>query len=76
MIGSEEKFRLFIIARLQRNGRLSLAKKPLPSNSKLLGLQPKLDDGGLMRSDGRLKHAKFLPFDVRYQVILLKTLNY
>ena len=27
--------------------------KPLPSNSKLLGLQPKLDDDGLMRADGR-----------------------
>ena len=28
--------------------------KTLPSNSKLLGLQPKLDEDGLMRSDGRL----------------------
>ena len=44
--------------------------KPLPSNSKLLGLQPKLDDDGLMRSDGRLKRAKFLPYDVRYPVLL------
>ena len=44
--------------------------KPLPSNSKLLGLQPKLDDTGLMQADGRLKHAEFLPYDVRYPVIL------
>ena len=44
--------------------------KPLPSNSKLLGLQPKLDDDGLMRSDGRPKYAKFLPYDVRYPVLL------
>ena len=44
--------------------------KPLPSSSKLLGLQPKLDDDRLMRSDGRLKHAEFLPCDVRYPIIL------
>ncbi|MCG8034838.1 MAG: DUF1759 domain-containing protein, partial [Candidatus Thiodiazotropha taylori] len=44
--------------------------KPLPTNSKLLGLQPKLDDDGLMRADGRLKHAQFLSYDVRYPVIL------
>ena len=43
--------------------------KPLPSNSKLLGLQPKLDDDGLMQSDGRLNNAMFLPYDVRYQFI-------
>ena len=44
--------------------------KPLPPSSKLLGLQPKLDDDGLMRSDGRLKHAQFLPYDVRHPIIL------
>ena len=44
--------------------------KPLPSSSKLLVLQPKLDDDGLMRSDGRLKHAEFLAYDVRYPIIL------
>lgn len=44
--------------------------KPLPSSSKLLGLQSKLDDDGLMRPDGRLKHAEFLPCDVRYPIIL------
>ena len=44
--------------------------KPLPSNSKLLGLQPKLDDDGLMRSDGRLTHAEFLSYDVRFPIIL------
>ena len=45
-------------------------RKTLPSNSKLLGLQPQLDDDGLMRSDRRLKHAKFLSYDVRYPVLL------
>ena len=50
---------------------LSLSRgKPLPSNSRLLGLQPRLDDDGLMRADGRLKHAEFLSYDVRYPVIL------
>ena len=44
--------------------------KALPSGSKLLGLHPKLDDDGLMRSDGRLKYAKFLSYDVRFPVIL------
>ena len=45
-------------------------EKVLSSSSKLLGLQPKLDSDGLMRSDSRLKHAKFLSYDVRYPVIL------
>ena len=44
--------------------------KPLPSDSKLLGLHPRLDDDGLMRSDGRLKNAKFLSYDVQHPVIL------
>ena len=46
------------------------SRKSLPRNSKLLGLQPKLDDDGLMRSDGRLKHAEFLSYDVRCPTIL------
>ena len=45
-------------------------RKHLQSSSKLLGLQPKLDDDGLMRCDGRLKHAEFLAYDVRYPIIL------
>ena len=44
--------------------------RPLPKSSKLLGLKPNLDDDGLMRSDGRLKGAKFLAYDVRYPIIL------
>ena len=44
--------------------------RSLPAHSKLLRLQPKLDDDGLLRSDGRLKNAKFLSYDVRYPVIL------
>ena len=44
--------------------------RPLPSNCKLLSLQPKLDSDGLIRCDSHLKHAKFLSYDVRYLVIL------
>ena len=44
--------------------------RSLPANSKILKLQPRLDDDGLLRSDGRLKNAKFLSYDVRYPVIL------
>ena len=44
--------------------------RPLPKSSKLLGLKPNLDDDGLMRSDRRLKQAKFLAYDVRYPIIL------
>ena len=44
--------------------------KRLPSNSKLLALKPKLDEDGLMRSDGRLAYAQFLSYDERYPVIL------
>ena len=46
------------------------SRKPLPSNSKLLGLQPKLDDDGRMRSDGRLTQTEFLSYDVRFPIIL------
>ena len=44
--------------------------RQLSSNSKIIGLQPKIDDDGLMRSDGRLQNAKFLSYGVRYPVIL------
>ena len=45
--------------------------RPLPSNSKLLSLKPKLDNDGLIRSDERLTNAKFyISYDVRHPVIL------
>ena len=44
--------------------------RSLPAHSKLLKLQPRLDDDGLLRSDSRLKNAKFLSYDVRHPVIL------
>jgi len=45
-------------------------KKEIASNSKLISLYPRLDSDGVMRSDGRLTYAEFLPYDVRYPIIL------
>ena len=39
--------------------------KSIPQNSKLLSLNPILDEDGLLRSDGRLRNADYLPFDAR-----------
>ena len=36
-------------------------RRPLPTNNKLLALKPKLDNDGLMRSDGRLQMLNFFP---------------
>ena len=44
--------------------------KSVPQNSKLLSLNPILGEDGLLRSDGRLRYADYLPFDARYTVIL------
>ena len=42
------------------------AKKPIPNRSKPLPLNPRLDEDGLMRSEGRLIYAEYLLYDVRY----------
>ena len=39
----------------------------LPRNSKLLRLNPKLDKDGIVLSDGRLKYAEVLPFNVAFR---------
>ena len=44
--------------------------REIPKTSKLLSLNPRIDEHGLVRCDGRLKYAEFLPFDVRYPIIL------
>ena len=44
--------------------------KPLPMSSKLLALNPRVDEDGVMRSDGRLENAEFLPYNVKYPIIL------
>ena len=49
---------------------LSLTKKKeIPSNSKLTHLYPRLDGDGVIRSDGQLTNAEFLPYNVRYPII-------
>ena len=58
-----EAFTMEYIALLKGGKKLSL-------QSKLLGLSPRLDDNKIMRSDGWLKYAEFLPYDVRYPIIL------
>ena len=53
------------------NEYLSLQQqRELPKKSKLLGLQPSLDEEGQMRCDGRLKYAEFLPQEPRFPIIL------
>ena len=44
--------------------------KSVPQSIKLLSLNPIIDADGLLRSDGRLRYANYLPFDARYPVIL------
>ena len=45
-------------------------KKPIEGKSKLLSLNPFLDEDGLMRANSRLKNADYLPFSTRFPVIL------
>ena len=46
------------------------AGKELPSGSKLLPLRPVLDEDGVLRCDGRLRYADFLPWETRHPIIL------
>ena len=49
--------------RLLKNG------KGIVSSSKLLCLQPTIDDYGIMRSNSRIVNAEFLQIETRYRVI-------
>ena len=44
--------------------------RSLPKNSRLLKLMRKFDNDGLLRCDGRLCYAEFIPYDVRFPIIL------
>jgi len=44
--------------------------KPIPKKSCLIKLMPKIDEVGLIRCDGRLQFAEFLPNDMRFPIIL------
>lgn len=45
-------------------------KKQLSTHSKLLGLCSKLDSEGMLRSDGQLTYAQFIPYNVWHPIIL------
>ena len=47
-----------------------LQTRELPKNSKLLGLKPRLDEEGHIRSEGRLRYAEFLSEDAQFPIIL------
>ena len=47
-----------------------IRERTLPRKSRLLKLMPKVDNDGILRCDGRLGYAKFLPYDVRFPIIL------
>ncbi|XP_067667337.1 uncharacterized protein [Haliotis asinina] len=50
---------------------LAVAKgKSISKSSKLINLHPVLDDDGLLRSDGRLTHADYLPYQTKFPIIL------
>ena len=44
--------------------------KPISKKSQLIKLNPCIDEDGIIRCDGRLKFADFLPYDTRFQIIL------
>ncbi|XP_064637186.1 uncharacterized protein LOC135493632 [Lineus longissimus] len=48
---------------LRRGGKIH-------KTSKLSDLNPRIDENGVLRSDGRLTQAEFLPFETKYPVIL------
>ena len=44
--------------------------KPISKKSQLIKLNPCIDEDGIIRCDGRLKFADFLPYDTRFPIIL------
>lgn len=46
------------------------SEKSITKKSQLIKLNPCIDDDGVMRSDGRLKLAGFLPYDTRLPITL------
>ena len=46
------------------------AGRGLPSTSKLQPLKPVLDEEGVLRCDGRLRYAEYLPWETCYPIIL------
>ena len=47
-------------------------RKEISTNSKLLKLRPWLGEMGVIRCEGRLKYADYLPYSAKYPIILPK----
>lgn len=45
-------------------------KKPISQKSPLVKLSPRLDDNGIIRLEGRLMYAEYLPHDMKFPIIL------
>ena len=45
-------------------------KKQLNKESRLLALNPFIDEDNTMRANTRLKYAEYLPYDTRFPIIL------
>ena len=70
-----EDAEVHIIHRMQRivfkeEYLLISSGKKLPNNSKLLYLNPVIDEDGLIRSNGRLEYANYLSFETKHPIIL------
>ena len=66
---------LAIIRDAQKEGfkedyKALIAKRPLPTNSPLIKLNPRLDESGVIRSGSRLEFADYLPYDTKFPIIL------
>ena len=48
------------------------AKKQVAQKRVLVKLNPRLDDQGMIRSDGRLRFEEYLPYDARFPFVLPK----
>ena len=69
--GAEEEIVRLAQRQAFRDGYAALSSgKPIPKKSQLIKLNPCIDDDGVIRSDGRLKFANFLPYDTRFPIIL------
>ena len=69
--GAEEEIVRLAQRQAFRDGYAALSSgKPIPKKSHLIKLNPCIDDDGVIRSDGRLKFANFLPYDTRFPIIL------
>ena len=57
-----------------------IKQKEIPKSSKILSLNPVLDEDRFIRCNGRLKHAEFLPlkhaeflpYDVKFPIVLAR----